>query len=257
MTARPMLLVTGAAGKVATRIRPRLADRYRLRLADVSPPTDVTPDNDVLVADLLDLDVVAAAVAGVDAVVHLAGNPRPTADWVALEPANVRMTQQLLEAACRAGVSRVVLASSVHAAGAYIRDTDIPVDPAWPAKPCCLYGASKAAGEAIGAMYATRHGMPVTCLRLGYAAPQPKSKWSLAMWVSPRDLAHLIDRALGFGPDYGVYFGISDNTRSLWRIDNARHELGYHPVDNAERYIDRIDSAPANLPCWARAPSQS
>ena len=37
--------------------------------------------------------------------------------------------------------------------------------------------------------------------------------------------------------DFGIYYGISNNTRAYWDIQNARDELGYSPEDDAEDFL--------------------
>jgi len=37
--------------------------------------------------------------------------------------------------------------------------------------------------------------------------------------------------------NYGIFYGISGNTRAYWDIRNARELLGYEPEDDAERYV--------------------
>ncbi len=67
------ILVTGAAGGVATQIRPLLRDHYRLRLSDRAPVPDPSPEEEVAPADLADLDALRRAIAGVDGILHLGG----------------------------------------------------------------------------------------------------------------------------------------------------------------------------------------
>lgn len=245
------VLITGAAGRVGTQIVPHLRNRYQLRLADARDPAGpAAPDADVFVGDLLSPTFAADAVAGVDAVIHLAGVPSPRAAWTILEPANIRMTQQLLEASRAADVRRFVFASSIHAAGAYVRDGKTPVDPSWPPHPCCLYGASKVAAEAIGQVYADKFRLPVACVRVGGAVLRPHRPFDLTSWISPRDLAEIFRLAIDGGPAYGIYFGVSANTRSQWLIDNARADLGYQPVDDAERFASEVDEEADIPPCF-------
>jgi nucleoside-diphosphate-sugar epimerase len=240
------VLITGAAGRVGTQIVPHLRNRCQLRLADARGPAGpagpAAQDADVLVGDLLSPTFAADAVAGVDAVIHLAGVPSPRGAWPTLEPANIRMTQQVLEASRTAGVRRVVFASSIHAAGAYVRDGKTPVDPSWPPHPCCLYGASKVAAEAVGQVYADKYRLPVACIRVGTAVSRPIRPFDLTSWVSPRDLAEIFSLAIDGGPAFGIYFGVSANTRGQWLIDNARANLGYQPVDDAERFASEVDN---------------
>lgn len=234
------LLVTGGAGDVAALIRPYLRDEYRLRLADRTRPDDVSYDEDVIVGDLADADLRREAVSGVDAVIHLAGNPDFSAPWSHVERANVTLTEQVLRAARDAAVPRVVLASSIHAMGQYVRDGRIPVDPSWPSHPCCLYGASKAAAESLSDVYSDRYGLSTICLRLGWVSDVPRHPLALDLWASPRDVAGFVAGAVATPAVRGAYFAMSDNTASRWRIDASARALGYRAADDAANYADKV-----------------
>src|SRR5699024_11116773 len=130
---------------------------------------------EVVVGDLADPAVAERAVSGGAAIVHLAAYPRPNAPWDVLAQANLQTTASLLDAARRHRVSRSVQASSAHAAGGYGDPADWPVDPQWPARPCCRYGVSKAASELLVELHAREAPMvSAVALRLGLVATQPR-----------------------------------------------------------------------------------
>lgn len=238
---RPVVVVTGAAGRVASMLGPGLENDYDLRLVDL--PGSDTPPGPVqrgFVGDLADPGFAAEVMAGADALVHLAGNPSPRATWPQARSANLDLTVSVLESARLSGVSNVVYASSMHAAGYYEKNGDRPVDPSWPARPCCLYGVSKASAEAVSRWYCDTYGMKVICLRLGWVRPRPQVRLALTSWLSPGDLGRLVASALAADRHYGIYFGASANTRGHWDISNARTELGYQPHDDAEKYADQV-----------------
>jgi uronate dehydrogenase len=179
---------------------------------------------------------------GVDAVVHLAGIPTEV-PWPVLREANVEGTFQVFEAARRAGVSRVVYASSNHATGfTPLGDAELPDD--LPPRPDTLYGVTKAFGEALARYYVERYGFRVACLRIGTFGDRPTHPRTLASWLSPGDAARLVDACLR-SPDLGfaVVWGISNNTRRTWSLAGAR-ALGYDPQDDAERWVDDVEDAP-------------
>lgn len=74
------ILITGAAGRVATAFRQAMGDRYALRLAerDVSLLRDLQPGDEVISFNIADLDACRAACANIDTVLHLAADPPPT-----------------------------------------------------------------------------------------------------------------------------------------------------------------------------------
>ncbi|MGY1748103.1 NAD-dependent epimerase/dehydratase family protein [Modestobacter sp. SYSU DS0511] len=244
MTSPGPVLVTGAAGRIGTVLRGGLPERgWALRSLDVAPITEPRPGEETVVADVTDLDAVVEATAGASAVVHLAGISGES-PWPAIRSANIEGTYCALEAARRAGVRRVVLASSNHATGytprpgqGLLREADAPH------RPDTYYGVSKVAMEGLGALYVDRYGMDVVCLRIGSAFPEPTTLRQLATWLSPTDQVGLVDAALRApSPGFAVVWGVSDNTRNWWDLTAAR-ALGYRPVDDAERYAAALIAA--------------
>ena len=114
-----------------------------------------------MVADLAKPEEVAAAVKGAHSVIHLGGLSFE-GPWETILQANIIGCYNLFEAAREAGVKRVIFASSNHAVGFYRRRRKIRTDVT--VRPDSRYGVSKAFGEALGALYADKHGMAVTCL---------------------------------------------------------------------------------------------
>ena len=109
MTNRPVVLVTGLGGLIGGAMRAHLAARYDLRGMGRRPgPTGVPWTS----ADIADFDAMRSAFTGVDAVVHLAAVVGGKADLDAYVRGNVVGTYNVFEAARRAGVRRVVFASS-------------------------------------------------------------------------------------------------------------------------------------------------
>ena len=86
--------------------------------------------------------------------------------------------------------------------------------------PNSRYGASKAFGEAIAALYAFKHGLCVTCIRIGNFGDAPIDARRLSIWLAPQDLVQLVRIGLEH-PDirHEIFYGISDNARGWW--DNS------------------------------------
>lgn len=252
------VLVTGAAGVIGSAVRHYLGDAYELS-ALTHRPADFASH----VADISDLDAIQPAFDGMDAVVHLAASISVETPWPDILRDNIIGTYNVFEAARRAGVERVIFASSNHAVGGYeldgkpeiyALDNPFVVDDRAAIRPDSYYGISKAYGEAMGRYYADIHGMRVFCLRIGSvrADDDPRSADAArssgwlnltpeqtldrlrATWLSQRDCAHLIERCLAAEDiRFGIYYGISNNPRQFWDISKARHELGYDPQDSA------------------------
>jgi UDP-glucuronate 4-epimerase len=105
-------------------------------------------------------------VAGIDVVVHLAGQPGVRASWgdglADYTRDNIVATERLLRAATEAGVGRFVMASSSSVYGEAVRypcrEDDLP-------RPHSPYGVTKLAAEHLGLAHARNQGLPVVALR--------------------------------------------------------------------------------------------
>ncbi|MEY9932400.1 uronate dehydrogenase [Catenulispora sp. GP43] len=238
------ILITGAAGRIGTALRPLLARPGRiLRLLDINPVEPGQDDAEIVTASFNDPDAIDGACKGVDAVVHLGGKPGE-GPWEELAEVNVEGTRQVLEAAVRQGVPRIVLASSIHAAGFWTRD-DVGPDGSLPAgvapRPDTLYGVSKAAVEALGSLYHSRFGIDVSCLRLGAYRSEPLSTVDLTVWISHGDGARLVEACLAVPAPaaFRVLWGISANARGWFSLAEGE-AIGYRPEDDAERFAAGI-----------------
>jgi uronate dehydrogenase len=239
------IVFTGAAGGIGSMIRPLLAPLYPgLVLSDRVKPKDLLPSETFVAADLTKPDEVAAALAGADSVLHFGGFSAE-GPWDAILQANIVGCYNVFEAARRAGVRRVIFASSNHAVGFYPRKRRIATD--LTVRPDSRYGVSKAFGEALGAMYSDKHGLGVTCLRIGNVGPRPLDVRRLAIWIAPEDLVQLIGIGLEH-PDirFEIFYGASDNAAAWW--DNSRaHQLGYRPTGKGEDHRAHAEAEQAKI----------
>jgi NAD+ dependent glucose-6-phosphate dehydrogenase len=242
------VLLTGAGGHVGRTVYERLAGEYDWRLMYHSQPAD-EPDCPYFTGEVQDPDDVRPAMADVNAVVHLAGDPRPEAPWRSVLTNNIDGTHTVYEVAVEHDVERVVYASSNHAVGAFETDERTPdmyrpddefrLDGTELPRPGNKYGISKATGELIGRYYHDRHGISVCNIRIGNLNedhPPIDYERGQAMWLSPRDCAHLHDRALKADYGYEIVYGISNNDRKYYSIERAREVLGYEPQDNSAEW---------------------
>src|SRR6476620_703263 len=226
------IVFTGASGGIGTMTRPLLAGLYPgLVLSDRVKPPKLKARETFVKADLTKPKQVATLLKGAHSVIHLGGHSAE-GSWDQIHNANIIGCYNLFEAAREAGVERVIFASSNHAVGFYPRKRKIGAHVT--VRPDSRYGGSKAFGEALGALYADKHGMAVTCLRIGNVGPRPLDVRRLSIWVSPEDLVQLFQIGLEH-PDirFEILYGASDNAASWW--DNSRaYQLGYQPTGRAE-----------------------
>jgi UDP-glucose 4-epimerase len=164
-------LVTGGAGFIGS----MLVDALLGDGTEVSVVDDLSRGRREQVADAAafhHVDIggagfapVVAAVAP-DIVFHLAAQidvRRSVSDPVLDTRINVLGTVNVLDACVRAGVRRVVFASS---GGALYGDTDVlPTPETHPCAPASAYGAAKLAGESYGAVFSHVHGLEFVALR--------------------------------------------------------------------------------------------
>jgi len=239
------ILVTGAAGGVRPRLRKLLKGVYPSILwSDKRTPNDLGADENFIAVDLADYAEVEKIAAGIDGIVHLGGYSIE-GSWDTILQSNIVGCYNLFEAAYRQGVKRVVFASSNHAVGFYRRDQRVGVNVT--VRPDTRYGASKAFGEALGALYADKHGLRVTCLRIGNVGDAPIDRRRLAVWLKPEDLVALIRIGLEH-PDirFEIFYGCSDNAAGWWDNSNARR-FGYHPQGRAEDFREQAMAAQATM----------
>ena len=202
------IVVTGGSGKagrwVVTDLRERGHD-----VLNVDWRPDGTAGGQSLDTDLTDLGQCSDAVAGADAVVHLAAIPapglRPDGETFRI---NTLSTYNVFASAVAHGVKRVVWASSETVLGLPFDPEPpafAPIDESHPPRPESSYALSKLVGETMAAQAARRSGIPFVGLRISnimepddYAAfpsywdDARLRKWNLWGYVDVRDVAAAI-----------------------------------------------------------------
>jgi nucleoside-diphosphate-sugar epimerase len=220
-------------------------------------------DADV-VADVQDLVALERAFAGCETVVHLAGVVAVEAAWADVYGPNILGTYHAFEAARRAGCRRVIFASSNHAVGMYeVENAPAIYQPGFglvvpaggPYRPDSLYGVWKAFGETLGRFYSDKHGLQVTCVRIGSIteADDPRdesvgtsSGWLgltpdqaferyAATWMSQADFARLVRAILAHEVAYAIVYGVGDNATRFWDLEAGRAIFGFWPRDGTPR----------------------
>jgi uronate dehydrogenase len=234
------ILITGAAGHIGRTLRAGLQGQYELlRLADIAPQVPAGPHEEIVSANITQPADLERIMQGIDCVVHLAGVPDEST-WERVRDLNIDGCYNVFEAARRAGVKRVIFASSNHAVGFHRRDRAI--DNTVAPRPDSRYGVSKVFGEALGRLYADKYGMSVACMRIGSFRPddKPTAPRHLFSWISHRDMVQLTRRCIDYAHyHFLVAYGVSGNTRNRWDNANVR-ELGYVPQDDAEQYAAQV-----------------
>ncbi|MFI8523111.1 NAD-dependent epimerase/dehydratase family protein [Promicromonospora sukumoe] len=235
-----VVAITGAAGRIGRAVAPFLRNPGReLRLLDRAVPADRDERDRWFTGDITEPGALDDAFRGADLVVHLAAHPweRP---WPEILAVNIDGTQKVLDAAHEAGVPRVLLASSIHAVG-YATPDEAGADDVLVPRPDTFYGVSKAAGEALGSVYADRFGMTVVSARICAFNTEVGEGRALAQWLSPADAARLVEAAAALDrPGHHIVWGVSDNAPG-WFPLGPGHAIGFHPQDDAVRHVRERD----------------
>lgn len=224
------ILVTGATGTVGTIVREDLASSYNFTLLS---RRDVGEPNFLQIDVENDYDALKDAMAGKDAVVHLAYVEEDETTIV-----NLSMAKNVYRAALETRPHpRLVMASSIHAVGGYLD---------WDKKqkmitddhslfPNGLYGALKCYIETLGRFYASR-GLEVVVIRFGGVRTDDRmvdEPGYQSFWLSRRDCAHIVSRAIeaDIPRKFVRVFAVSNNAHKVHDISSARELLGYNPQD--------------------------
>lgn len=287
MSNKLKVLITGASGYIASQMLKTYRERYDLTLIDaISKDVHGNSVEGVQVVDLIDTDRsrYERFFESQDAVIHLAykrsspggvyGDAIPQIDRFATELENVQMANNIYRCALDAGVKRVVVASSNHAADWYehalihnrkkemVFEDEVPLSDNF-------YGWAKAAYELLAHPYACGafgRKLEIVQVRIGNpretdadallansdplhgGTGQSTYKRGLGAHFSERDLRQLFSKAIEtpnieneHGVPWQVVYGISNNTRAFWSLEGARQVLGYEPEDDSElKFTDRI-----------------
>ena len=171
------VLVTGGIGNVGTALTERfLRSGHSLRLIGRRAWQDV-PGAEYVPCDITDIECLKAQAKGMDAIVHLAALSGPhlgTPETVFR--INCQGTFNVYEAAAKAGIRRVVTASSINALGFGfgVRDFTVhylPIDEEHPTMPTDAYSFSKNVVEDIADYHWRRDGISGCCLRIPATVP--------------------------------------------------------------------------------------
>lgn len=243
------ILFTGGSGKAGRHVVTHLvAQGHRVLNLDLVP-SKIEGAFD-MTADLTDAGQIFSALTGIvgfddfdqgqgvpkfDAVIHFAAIPR-----IQLRPdpecyrINTSSTYNVLEAAVKLGVPKILFASSettyaVCFADGVVKPQYIPVDEEHPTVPHDAYAMSKVCNEVCGQCFHARSGADIYALRINnviepheYAdfAPQWRSnaacrRRNIFAYIDTRDLSHFVDRALAKdGLGYQV-FNVANSDSSV------------------------------------------
>jgi len=237
--------ITGAAGNVGSTLHNGLAANYRLSLYDLRE-IKVSPPASSIKIDCANKDELRGAFNGLDALIHLAGNPHPNAPRNQTMRNNFLTTSYCFDEAMRAGVKKIVFASSnfYHEgdiAALLNRESRELITIDRPPTPLSLYGESKVYGENLG-RHLSYLGMQFVALRIGWTVPEDNparygGDYMRAVFCSKKDLVAAFTKALEVKTEFLAAFAVSNNSRAAFDLAETKKLLGFIPQDNAENYF--------------------
>jgi nucleoside-diphosphate-sugar epimerase len=219
------VLVTGAGGLLGQYVVKELRNRYSVRGLDLLPSHEPIEHT---IGSVEDMAAVEAACVGCDAVVHVAARPNIwSGSGSEIIQTNTVGTWNVLDAAERAGIKRVILTSSDSVIGftvmqgAMIAPDYLPIDTAHDLRPTDPYALSKLLCERMGQSFVQRGNIEVLAIRPvyvlypefecevlaraadpdNYVGPaaggrQPAGGGVMWQYIDPRDLARAFRLAL-------------------------------------------------------------
>lgn len=249
------VLVTGAAGRIGRAAVAAIAARGHVVIGLDFTPTPGLPPAQAVVGSILDADKLAAAMAGADCLVHLGATPddgvyprpAPPDDTDNFEdelvPNNIVGAYRVLEAARKAGVPKLILASSGQVIVGHRKAGAIPVHASASYAPRYLYACTKVFLEMLGQVYANHHGMKVIAVRLGWcprnaaqvqelrASPEDQDVY-LSQADAGRFFAAAVEAPLARLPPFApVYVTSRPAGRECYDLAPAKDLVGYEPRD--------------------------
>lgn len=210
------ILLTGSKGIVGTIVQREL-NNYSITSVDL-------PE-----VDIRDYDRLLESSFGHNIIMHFAWDSVESSFSNIISTDNVLMAYNIYKVAIEAKISRVIMASSIHADNYELRDTNEILSPYRLPIPKTPYGATKVYIEALGRYYAKK-GLDVVCIRLGSVTLNNiPSNGSYARFLAHSDLGELLRcciKAESISNNYAIIYGISNSTERIHSTENA---LGWIP----------------------------
>lgn len=268
------VLFTGGSGKAGRHVVPYLAAAGHQILNVDLVPLNAAGVAD-LIADITDLGQVYSAMRShigmesmetgkgaqvFDAVVHFAAVPRiliaPDSETYRV---NTMGTYNVIEAAAKMGVKKIIIASSETTYGVCFSEgqTDpayLPLDEDYDVNPMDSYGASKVVNEVTARAFARRFGIDIYALRIGnvmepqdyaafpdYAANPAQRRRIAFSYIDARDLGQMVDLCLARdGLGYQA-FNVSNDNNSVPQ-PNSQLLAEFFPNVPLKRAVSEVEA---------------
>lgn len=165
-----MILVTGGTGFLGRNMLPILLSQgYPVRVISRHPqdyPWLKDLPLEVIAADIEDSTACHEAAQGVRYIIHAAGLFRFWGKKQDFEETNFIGTRNILDAALKAGVEKIVHMSTIAVAG-FPRNRQATIDETYPPQPTNNYQRTKLKAEQLALEYFHQHQLPIVAIRGG------------------------------------------------------------------------------------------
>src|SRR5262245_57150833 len=235
----PLVLVTGSAGRIGQAVVAELKARGRpVRGFDLSPTPNCA---DQVIATLTNAPALERAMQGVGTLIHLAATPDDDDFLTTLLINNVLGVYHVLETARKAGVGRLILASSGQVVWWQRMRGEVPIGVEVQPTPRGWYACTKLFIEGAGRSFSEAHGMSAIAVRLGWCprdAGQAReiaaSEWAQDVYLSPGDAGRFFACAVE-APEslrWAVLYAMSKPVRQpTYDLEPTRRLVGFTPSD--------------------------
>ena len=245
--------ITGAEGTIGSVLRKGLSNKYKIISFTLQ-----TQDFESVQIDLSNNNEIKGKFEGLDALIHLAADPRPEASWESVKKNNLEATYNVYNEVKNAGVKKIIFASTNHTQhGDTLLSTPETLDLKKNkilslennTNPDSLYAVSKLFGEDLGKYFSEQHKIKFIGLRIGWIVKgddptimcgTPSEDYLRSMYLSHRDCIQAFERALESSKDFLIAYAISNNSTKVFDLKETSRALNFYPEDDSENYFMNV-----------------
>jgi uronate dehydrogenase len=242
-----LILVTGSSGRIGKAVVQELQSRGQaVRGFDRVATPGLA---DMIVGTLTSEADIRSAMKSVTTVIHLAATP-DDADFLAeIVPNNIVGVYHIFEEAVKAGVKRLIVASSGQVVWYQRMTGPIPISTDVQPTPRYWYAAAKMFLEAAGRSFAEKFGVEVIAVRLGWCPRTPEQvaeiraeEWAQDVYLSPRDAGRFFACAVdaNLADKFNVVYATSKPKNALYDLEVTRRLVGFEPSESWPQGIEIV-----------------
>lgn len=244
-----MILVTGSSGRVGRAVVQELQRRNHAVRGFDRVATPGLPD--MVIGTLTSEVDVRHAMRGIRTVIHLAATPDDADFLNEIVPNNIIGVYHVFEEAQKAGVKRLIVASSGQVVWWQRTKGPFPIDASVAPTPRYWYAAGKLFLEGAGRSFAEKFGVEVIAVRLGWCPRTPEQveeiradEWAQDVYLSPNDAGRFFACAAEatLTEKFHILYATSKPKRNLYDLETTRRLVGFEPQEMWPQGIEIVVS---------------